>query len=275
MSPTRSEYKELGLELVSLEDQISRTPKRPLMAGEKKYDGTGDPFKMFLEESLTQQRNEMMDSFAQILRRLPTGDTSSSSGGAAPFKVQINFDIPIFEGQIDTDGVDKWLNLLEGYFSVHNFSNREKITFALLKAIPHVKDWWETFCEKKETEEPSLFTVTPPGNPSGMLLRNNTTLLEVMTTCIPNGPHCGKKETKQCQSSQISSIPCAPRWVSKIQSDIWCSSIMVLCIDTSRPKWNFWTSRPWARPTDMPSKSSRSSNKRCDNLGPGTPHNKR
>jgi hypothetical protein len=39
------------------------------------------------------------------------------------------------------DVVDKWLNLLEGYFSVHNFSDREKTTFALLKAIPHVKNW--------------------------------------------------------------------------------------------------------------------------------------
>jgi hypothetical protein len=100
----------------------------------------------------------MMDSFAQILRRLPT-HASSSSGGAAPFKVQIKFDIPIFEGQIDADVVDKWLNLLEGYFFVHNFSNREKITFVLLKVVPHVKDWWETFCEQKETEEPSLFIV--------------------------------------------------------------------------------------------------------------------
>jgi hypothetical protein len=87
MSPTRSEYKELGLELVSLEDKSSRTPKRPLMVGEIKYDGTGDPFKMLLEEALMQQRNEMMDSFAQILRRLPIGDTSSSSRGTAPFKV--------------------------------------------------------------------------------------------------------------------------------------------------------------------------------------------
>jgi hypothetical protein len=52
------------------------------------------------------------------------------------------------------------LNLLEGYFSVHNFSNRENITFALLKVVPHVKYWWETFCEKKEIEENALFTVT-------------------------------------------------------------------------------------------------------------------
>jgi hypothetical protein len=28
-------------------------------------------------------------------------------------KVQVNFDIPLFEGLIDADVVDKWLNLLE------------------------------------------------------------------------------------------------------------------------------------------------------------------
>ena len=110
------------------------------MGDEKKYDGAGDHFKIFLEEALVRQRNKMMDNFMQILRRLPTGEASSSSGHATPFKVQVNFDIPLFEGLIDVDVVDKWLNLLEGYFSVHNFSNREKITFALLKAVPHVKD---------------------------------------------------------------------------------------------------------------------------------------
>ena len=91
-----------------------------------------------------------MDNFAQILRRLPTSDTTSSnshSGGAIPFKVQVNFNIPIFEGQIDADTIDKWLNMLEGYFSVHEFSNRENITFTLLKVAHGVKDWWETYCE--------------------------------------------------------------------------------------------------------------------------------
>jgi len=48
MFPMRSEYKELGLELVSLEFKSSRTPKRPLMAGEKKYDRKGDPFKLLI-----------------------------------------------------------------------------------------------------------------------------------------------------------------------------------------------------------------------------------
>jgi len=120
------------------------------MGDEKKDEGAGDPIKILLEEALEKQRNAMMDSFAQILQRLPTGGASASSshsGVATPFKVQVNFDIPIFEGQIDADAVDRWLNLLEGYFSVHDFSDREKIIFALLKATPHVKDWWETYCE--------------------------------------------------------------------------------------------------------------------------------
>jgi hypothetical protein len=47
------------------------------------------------------QRNEMMDNFAQILRWLPTGDASSSSGHETPFKVQVNFDIP-FVGNTKT-----------------------------------------------------------------------------------------------------------------------------------------------------------------------------
>jgi hypothetical protein len=38
------------------------------MGDKNKYDGAGDPFKMFLEESLARQRNKMMDNFAQILR---------------------------------------------------------------------------------------------------------------------------------------------------------------------------------------------------------------
>jgi hypothetical protein len=91
----------------------------------------------------------MMENFAYILQRLPITTCTSSSndhfGGTSPFKVQVNFDIPIFEGQIDVNALEKWLNLLEGYFSVQKNFDREKITFALLKALPHVKYWWETF----------------------------------------------------------------------------------------------------------------------------------
>ena len=88
------------------------------MGDENKDDEVGYPFKMLLEEALARKRNEMMDNFAQILRWLPIGEASSSSGHATPFKVQVIFDIPLFEGLIDANVVYKRLNLLKGYFSV-------------------------------------------------------------------------------------------------------------------------------------------------------------
>jgi hypothetical protein len=76
-------------------------------------------------------------------------------------RYKFNFYILVFEGQIDADSLEKWLNLLEGYFFVHNFSDRENITFTLLKALPHVKHWWETYWEKISTEESGIYGVEP------------------------------------------------------------------------------------------------------------------
>jgi hypothetical protein len=41
------------------------------------------------------------------------------------------------------------------------FFNREKITYALLKAFLHVKHWWETYWEKNYTNESRIFGVEP------------------------------------------------------------------------------------------------------------------
>lgn len=134
------------------------------MVKENKYEGEGYLIILMLQESLTQQRNEMMYNFSQILRWLPTTNTFSSSnhfGCTAPFKVQVNFHILVFEGQRAMDALDKWLNLLEGYILVHQFFDRENMNFLLLKVFPRVKDQRETCCEKKATKESAMFVVVP------------------------------------------------------------------------------------------------------------------
>jgi hypothetical protein len=161
MSPIRSRYKKLGLEPIEPLLYWSHRAQEQPMGDEKKDDGARDSIKMLLEESLVRQRDEMMDNFTQILRRFPTGEECSSSYHETPLKIQANFDIPLFEGLIDADSIDIWLNLLKGYFSVHNFSDREKITFALLKVIPHVKEWWDTYFDQSVMEESAIFLVAP------------------------------------------------------------------------------------------------------------------
>jgi hypothetical protein len=93
-----------------------------------------------------------MNYFSQILQwiSITTEESSSSDhfGGATLFKVQVNFNILILDGQIDLNALEKWLNILEGYLFFHNLSDREKITFVLLKAISHIRNWWETYLRK-------------------------------------------------------------------------------------------------------------------------------
>jgi hypothetical protein len=75
MSPTRSEYRKLGLELVSLEDNRSHTPKKPSMVEENKNDGEDNSINLLIEKYLTRQRDEMMENFSHILQCLPIATT--------------------------------------------------------------------------------------------------------------------------------------------------------------------------------------------------------
>jgi hypothetical protein len=107
----------------------------------------------------------MMENFSHILQCLPIEIGTSSSnnhfGSTSPFKVRVNFDIPVFEGQIDADALEKWLNILEGCLSVHHFSEWENITITLLKNLPHVKHWWKTYLKKSSTEDLGIYGVDP------------------------------------------------------------------------------------------------------------------
>jgi hypothetical protein len=126
-----------------------------------------------------------MSSTRSGYKEVPRGNASTSnsySRNATPFKVQVNFEIPIFEGHIEVDIVDKWLNLLEGYFSVHDFSSREKIIFTLPKATPHVKDWGKPTTSRRMKVPAHYFHSHPLEIPSEMPSRNSTTLSKAMRT---------------------------------------------------------------------------------------------
>jgi hypothetical protein len=207
------------------------------------------------------QRDEMMENFSHILQHplIKTGMSSSSDhfGGTSPFKVQVNFDIPIFEGQIDADSLEKWLNMLEGYFFVHNFSDRENITFALLKDLPHVKHWWETYWEKSSIEDSRIYGAEPTwdffvdvvkeqyypiGNYEYQYMRWTTlrqergqAVSEFTNTFHTLHTKLGIKDSER-----------------HLVLKYWG-----LYIDTSKLKWIFWTSHHWVFLIDMLLKSSR------------------
>jgi hypothetical protein len=70
MSPTWSEYRNFGLKLVSLEENISHMPNKSFMVEENKNDKAEYSINLLLEKSLTQQRDEMMENFSHIIQCL-------------------------------------------------------------------------------------------------------------------------------------------------------------------------------------------------------------
>ena len=59
--------------------------------------------------------------------------------GGMPYKAKYKFDIHVFQGEFNALSLDKWLSLLEGYLSFHNFSNKGNMIFVLLKDVPSSK----------------------------------------------------------------------------------------------------------------------------------------
>ena len=94
----------------------------------------------------------MMSKFLEIFKTQKVPNSVAPFQGNTPFKIQVNIDIPNFEGKVDADAIDNWLSKLEWYFFVNNFSNVEKITFSLLKAENHIKLAWEMRVLNKESE---------------------------------------------------------------------------------------------------------------------------
>jgi hypothetical protein len=127
----------------------------------------------------------------------------------------------------------------KGIFLSIIFLIEKRSPFHSLKLSPMSRIGGILTVSKRPQRNPHCLHSYPLGVLSGMLLRNNITLLEAKMTSIQDGPRCIKKGTKQFQSSQMSSIPCAPRWVSKTLNDTWFSSTTTVYIDTSRQKWSF------------------------------------
>jgi hypothetical protein len=164
--------------------------------------------------------NKMMDNFTQILRRLPTEEEYSSRRHATPFKVQVNFYIPLFEGLIYVDVVDIWFNLLERYFWSTIFPIRKISLLHSSRSFPMLNTSRILTLSKGTWRNLQFLWWPLHGIPFGIPLKNNTTPLEDTRTSTPVGPPYVKKRTRQYHISPIFSIPYAPNWVSNTLSVI-------------------------------------------------------
>ncbi|PWA90212.1 hypothetical protein CTI12_AA103160 [Artemisia annua] len=70
-----------------------------------------------------------------------------------PFKVEAKIDIRTYDGTIDAEKLDSWLDQLETYFTLYGFRSSEKVVFAQLKLTSHALAWWNSQLKIMGNEE--------------------------------------------------------------------------------------------------------------------------
>ncbi|KAA8542785.1 hypothetical protein F0562_023937 [Nyssa sinensis] len=76
-----------------------------------------------------------------------------AEGKLRPFKVEARVEIPTFDGTVDAEKLDSWIDQLETYFTLYGFSSTEKVSFARLKLINHALTWWNAYLKSGPEQE--------------------------------------------------------------------------------------------------------------------------
>ena len=50
-----------------------------------------------------------------------------------PFRVELKVDIKVFDGRMDAESLETWIQALEVYFSCQDYTDEQRIAFARLK----------------------------------------------------------------------------------------------------------------------------------------------
>ena len=65
-------------------------------------------------------------------------------GGMAPVRVDAKVELPVYDGSIDGEKLDNWIDQLESYFSLYGYDDMQRIAFARLKLASHALIWWNS-----------------------------------------------------------------------------------------------------------------------------------
>ncbi|KAL6191619.1 hypothetical protein ACLB2K_038009 [Fragaria x ananassa] len=75
------------------------------------------------------------------------GETSQQGAKDSLRNLKIDFkvEIPMYDGSVNVEKLDDWIERLDTYFTLYGYSSKEKIIFATLKLSVHALSWWKSY----------------------------------------------------------------------------------------------------------------------------------
>nr|CAD1821363.1 unnamed protein product [Ananas comosus var. bracteatus] len=121
---------------------------------------------------------------------------SVAKGRSKPFKVKAKIKIPNYNGVVDAEKLDAWLDQLETYFDLYNYSNAKKVTFAKLKLVGHALTWWKATLQTTANEEFNWSQFKRP-------IRQEFYPMGMKKSDGSAGMSCAKDVTRQCRTTPL------------------------------------------------------------------------
>ena len=69
----------------------------------------------------------------------------------APIKVDAKIELPVYNGEINGEKVDEWLDQLESYYALYEYDDAQRLAFARLKLVSHTLVWWNAHLPSRGT----------------------------------------------------------------------------------------------------------------------------
>ena len=160
---TRSQYKKLGEILISLEG-VQDLRKEKMTEGdnstridalEKQIETIGSTLTQLISlihgggkqgesssKKIVESDVERVDSDSD--EEEETIKTVLHQGGKNSYqnlKIDFKVEIPVYDGSVDVERLDDWIERMETYFTLYGYSSKEKIVFTTLKLSGHALTW--------------------------------------------------------------------------------------------------------------------------------------
>ncbi|KAA8521664.1 hypothetical protein F0562_012346 [Nyssa sinensis] len=139
---------QLGAVLSWIQAQPSSSTKKGITDDQK-----SPPRAPLTNESGKFKENSDLNGEDDNAERDDASVVSPAEGKLRPFKVEARVEIPTFDGTVDAEKLDSWIDQLETYFTLYGFSSTEKVSFARLKLINHALTWWNAYLKNGHDQE--------------------------------------------------------------------------------------------------------------------------
>ncbi|KAA8535891.1 hypothetical protein F0562_030894 [Nyssa sinensis] len=139
---------QLGAVLSWIQAQPSSSTKKGITDDQK-----SPPRAPLTNESGKFKENSDLNGEDDNAERDDASVVSPTEGKLRPFKVEARMEIPTFDGTVDAEKLDSWIDQLETYFTLYGFSSTEKVSFARLKLINHALTWWNAYLKNGPEQE--------------------------------------------------------------------------------------------------------------------------